>query len=346
MDQNDSAEHHRLSLQAARESIVLLKNDGGLLPLKKGARLLVTGPTVDSLLALNNGWTITWQGNNAAAYPSNRLTLRRALEERVGETNVTYSAGATFDKESDVAAAVAAARNVDVIVLALGEMSYAETPGNIDDLALPDAQVKLTEALAATGKPIVMVLVEGRPRIIRTIVDRAAAILLALNPGHEGGPAITDILTGEVNPSGRLPITYPRYANALIPYDHRAAEDVAAGDRGGVKPQFEFGQGMSYTTFEYGDLTSSAGTDGQSGAIEIGVTVRNTGSRAGADVVQLYVTPAYATTTPPGRQLRRFAKVTLGPGESRQVRFKLTKADEPVSFTARIGSLTRQVTVQ
>src|SRR5262245_3408179 len=331
--------------RAARESIVLLKNDGSVLPLKSGARVLVTGPTADSLTALNNGWTITWQGDNAAWYPADRLTVRKALEAKLGAANVSYAPGVTFDKETDIAAAVSAARNADVVLLCLGELSYAETPGNIDDLALPDAQVKLAESLAATGKPIVMLLVEARPRIIRPIVDRAAGILLAPNPGHEGGPAIVDILTGEVNPSGHLPITYPRYANALVPYDHRAAEDVAAGDRG-VKPQFEFGHGLSYTTFEYSGLTATAGTDGQSGAIDIGVTVKNTGSRAGAEVVQLYVSPAYSQLSPPGRQLRRFAKVTLEPGQSRQIRFTLARGEQPGSFTARIGPLKRDVTVQ
>jgi beta-glucosidase len=332
--------------QAARESLVLLKNERGALPLGATARVLVTGPTADSRPALNNGWTITWQGDKADAYPSDRPTIRKALEARLGPARVRYVAGATFDRESDVAAAVAAARDTDVIVLCLGELAYAETPGNIDDLALPDAQFKLADALAATGKPIVLVLVEGRPRIVRPIVDRAAAILLALNPGHEGGSAIADVLSGDVSPSGRLPITYPRYANALVPYDHRPAEDVASADRGGVKPQFEFGSGLSYTTFEYSGLTSMSGTNGESGTTDVAVTVRNTGTRASAHVVQLFVSPAYGSTTPPVKRLRRFAKVTLAAGESRELHFKLGRDDAPGPFTARIGSLSREITVK
>jgi beta-glucosidase len=332
--------------QAARESLVLLKNERGALPLGATARVLVTGPTADSLPALNNGWTITWQGDKADAYPSDRPTIRKALEARLGPARVRYVAGATFDREADVAAAVAAAHDTDVIVLCLGELAYAETPGNIDDLALPDAQFKLADALAATGKPIVLVLVEGRPRIVRPIVDRASAILLALNPGHEGGSAIADILSGDVSPSGRLPITYPRHANALVPYDHRPAEDVASADRGGVKPQFEFGSGLSYTTFEYSGLTSMSGTNGESGTTDVAVTVRNTGTRASAHVVQLFVSPAYGSTTPPVKRLRRFAKVTLAAGESRELHFKLGRDDAPGPFTARIGSLSREITVK
>lgn len=329
--------------RAARESLVLLKNERDVLPLNSSARVLVTGPTADSLLALNNGWTITWQGDKADAYPADRLTIRKALEARLGAARVRYLPGATFDRETDVAATVAAARDSDVVVLCLGEMAYAETPGNIDDLALPDAQMRLADALAAAGKPIVLVLVEGRPRIVRTIVDRASAILLALNPGHEGGAAIADVLSGDVAPSGRLPITYPRYANALEPYDRRPAEDVAAADRSAVTPQFEFGSGLSYTTFEYSGLTATAGTNADAGTTDISVTVKNTGRRAGAEVVQLFVSPTTGGTTLPAKRLRRFAKVTLAPGESRQVHFRIRHDEEPGAFTARIGALTRPI---
>ena len=338
-----SAASRAVALQAARESLILLRNERATLPLKAGARVLVAGPTADSLPALNNGWTITWQGNKAEAYPTDRPTIRKALEAKLGADHVRYVQGTTFDKDGDIPAAVAAARDSDLVILCLGEMSYAETPGNIDDLTLPDAQLKLADAVAATGKPVVLVLVEGRPRIVRTVVDRAAAILLALNPGHEGGTAITDVLTGDVNPSGRLPITYPRHANALIPYDHRNAEDVAAADRGGVQPQFPFGAGLSYTTFEYSGLTSSAGSDGQSGATDVSVTVRNTGSRAGMEVVQVYVTPSHDTLSPPAKRLKRFAKILLNPGESRQLRFRIGEGEETRPFTVRVGSLTREV---
>ncbi|HVD90844.1 MAG TPA: glycoside hydrolase family 3 N-terminal domain-containing protein [Vicinamibacterales bacterium] len=327
--------------QAARESLVLLKNERGLLPLAASTRVLVTGPTADSLPALNNGWTITWQGDRASAYPD-RPTVRKALETRLGASRVRYVAGTTYDRDTDTAAAVAAARDADAIVLCLGEMTYAETPGNIENLNLPDAQLKLADALAATGKPIVLVLIEGRPRIVRPIVDRASAILLALNPGHEGGTAIADVLSGDVSPSGRLPITYPRQANVLVPYDQRA-DDAAAADRGSGRPQFEFGTGLAYTTFEYSGLTTTAATGGPAGASDVSVTVRNTGSRAGAVVVQLYVSPPAGSGTAYVRRLRRFAKLTLAAGQGRPVHFKISRDEAPAGSTVWIGSLTKPV---
>jgi beta-glucosidase len=231
-------------------------------------------------------------------------------------------------------------------------MSYAETPGNIDDLSLPDAQIRLAQALAAAGKPVVLVLVEGRPRIVRAIVDGMSAILLALNPGHEGGTAIADVLAGDVNPSGRMPITYPRYPNALRTYDHKAFEEQDTGfGLTAFKPQFEFGSGLSYTTFEYSGLTVQPGVIGARDPIDVTVTIRNTGSRAGSDVVQLYVSDQVASVTPPTKRLRRFTKVTLQPGESRRIQFRLTRDDlsfvgadnrrvtEPGMFTALVGPL-------
>src|SRR5439155_1483465 len=281
-----SAESRRLSLQAARESIVLLKNRGGVLPLSPEARVLVTGPTCDSLPSLNTGWTITWQGDRAAEYPQDRPTVRGAIAAKLG-ARATYAPGVDFDKPIDIAAAVAAARASDVVVACLGEPSYAETPGNIDELTLTGAQLRLVEALAETGKPIVFVLVEGRPRIIRTIADAASAIVLALNPGMEGGAAIADVLFGEINPSGKLPVTYPRFANALTTYDHKGSEEPASGP--GDLPQFEFGFGLSYTTFEYTNLAVVTSAAGKSEPVAVSVTVRNTGKRAGAEVVEVFL---------------------------------------------------------
>ena len=350
-----SATSREIALHAARESLIVLKNANNALPLQRSARVLVTGPTADSLPSLNNGWTITWQGDRAAAYPRDRLTIRAAIEQRAGAANVTFVPGAEYDKALDINAAVTAARSADAIVLCLGEKSYAETPGNIDDLNLPEAQLRLARELAATGKPVVLVLVEGRPRIINTIADAPAAILLALNPGSEGGQAIADILFGEVNPSGKLPITYPRAPNALLTYDHKAFEeqDTSFGLTA-FKPQFEFGFGLSYTTFEYSALTAAAGTDG---GIDVGVTIRNTGRRAGAEVIQVYTAQRAGEVTPPVRRLRRFVKVTLEPGESRQLRFTLAKTDlsyigpagkpvlTPGPFTVMVGPLRQEVTV-
>jgi len=344
------------ALKAARESLVLLKNDGGTLPLAPGKKVLLTGPTADSQPALNNGWTWTWQGDRAAAYPTDRPTVRAALAAKLGPSLV-YVPGASYDKEIDVAAAVAAAKTADVIVLSLGEMSYAETPGNIDDLDLPDAQLRLAEAMQKTGKPVVLLLVEARPRIVRTIEPGAAAIVYAPNPGLEGGQAITDVLTGDVNPSGKLPITYPRHPNALRTYDHKAFEDADQGfGLKAYKPQFEFGFGLSYTTFAYEGLT--VGAPAADGAVPVSVTVSNTGARPGAEVVQLYLTDQFASVTPPVKRLRRFAKVALGTGEGKTVRFDLRREDfsfvgadgkwtfEPGAFTVAVGGLKQDLTLE
>jgi beta-glucosidase len=351
-----SSESRRVALQAARESIVLLKNDRRVLPLTTTGRVLITGPACDSLRALNNGWTITWQGDRPSEYPTDRATLRRAIEARDGG-RATYVPGADFDKPVDVAAAVTAARASDLVVACLGENSYAETPGNIDDLALDDAQLSLARALIDTGKPVVLVLVEGRPRIIRQIADGAAAIVLALNPGMEGGTAIADVLFGEVSPSGKLPISYPRFANALTTYDHRTTEQPAPGLAMGYAPQFEFGFGLSYTTFEYSNLVvtpaAAAGTD-----VVVSVRVRNSGGRAGAEVVQLFSSQRVGSVTPSAKRLRRFAKITLQPNEVRDLSFRLDANDfsfiaadgrrvtEPGDYTIRIAALEKDVTIR
>lgn len=346
------AEARTAALAAARESIVLLANQRSTLPLPASARVLVTGPTADSRVALNNGWSIVWQGNQEQLYPTDMPTVRQALQERLGADRVTYIPGATFDREIDVAAAVAAARAADVAIVCLGEMAYAETPGNIDDLALPEAQLRLARAVADTGKPTVLVLIEGRPRIVRSVVDLAAAVVLGLNPGSQGGRAIAEVLSGEVNPSGRLPITYPRYPNALRTYDHKAFEELDTGfGLSAYKPQFDFGFGLSYTGFEYSGLSVDPQSISADQKVKVSVAVRNTGARAGAEVVQLYLTDEVASLTPPVKRLRRFAKVWLQPGESRQVAFHLSRNDlsfigadhrptvEPGTFIVSVGSL-------
>jgi len=347
------------ALGAARESLVLLKNANNTLPLARSARVLVTGPTADSRPSLNNGWTITWQGDRAAAYPADRPTIRGAIEQRLGAGNVTFVAGTDYEKPIDVNAAVTAARAADLVILCLGEKSYAETPGNIDDLTLPEAQLRFAREIVAAGKPVVLVLVEGRPRIINAIADTMPAILLALNPGSEGGTAIADVLFGEVIPSGKLPITYPRWPNALLTYDHKAFEeqDTSFGLTA-FKPQFEFGFGLSYTTFEYSALTATAPAPGSPSMVDVAVTLRNTGSRAGAEVVQLYVSQLAGEVTPPVRRLKRFVKVTLEPGATRQVRFRLTRNDltyigpagkpvfTPGPLTVMVGPLKQDVAIR
>jgi beta-glucosidase len=360
-------ESRQASLQAARESMTLLKNTGDLLPLSKGRKVLVTGPTADSLVSLNNGWTYVWQGSEESLYPKDRPTIRRAIEAKAGATNVTYVPGTKITRaagspsnstptdveaEVDIPAAVRAASAADVIVLCLGEGSYTETPGNITDLTLAEPQLRLAEALEATGKPLVMVLVEGRPRIINRIVDKAGAVLMAYNPGNEGGQAVADVLFGDFNPSGKLPFTYPRTPNGLITYDHKAfeTEDTGFGNMA-FTPQFEFGQGLSYTTFAYSDLRLGQKTITGTADLSVSVTVTNSGRRAGQEVVQLYVSDLVASLSPAGKRLKRFAKVYLEPGQSRTLTFKLRPDDlsfigannkpvvEPGEFEVRIGRL-------
>ena len=360
-------ESRQASLQAARESLTLLKNSNELLPLAKTRKILVTGPTADSLLSLNNGWSYVWQGSEESLYPKDRLTIRRAIEAKVGAANLTYVPGTKITRppgttsnntptdveaEVDIAAAVRAAANVDVVVLCLGEGSYTETPGNITDLTLGEPQLRLAEAIEASGKPVVLVLVEGRPRIINRIVDKAGAILMAYNPGNEGGQAVADVLFGEVNPSGKLPFTYPRTPNGLITYDHKAfeTEDTAFGNMA-FRPQFEFGEGLSYTTFGYSDLRLNQKMITGNTNLSVAVTVTNSGRRAGKEVVQLYLSDLVASISPAGKRLKRFAKIYLEPGKSRTVTFTLRPDDlsfigadnksiiEPGEFEVLIGGL-------
>jgi beta-glucosidase len=367
-------ESRAVSLEAARQSMTLLKNDGGLLPLARGRRVLVTGPTADSLLPLNNGWTYVWQGSDESLYPKDRPTIRRAVEAKAGASNVTYVPGTrltrpagsppsgtptSVDEEVDIAAAARAARDADVVVLCLGEGSYTETPGNINDLTLPEPQLRLAEAVAAAGKPVVLVLVEGRPRVFSRVADRAGAILLALNPGNEGGQAVADVLFGDYNPGGRLPFTYPRHPNALTAYDHKTFEGQETSY--GLKPfdpQFPFGHGLSYTTFDYANLTLGGPTMRAGGELTASVTVTNTGRRAGHETVILYVRDLVASLAPPGKRVRRFAKVYLEPGESRTLTFRLRGEDlsyigadnrpvvEPGEFEVLVGGRVAKFTLQ
>jgi beta-glucosidase len=334
-------ESRQASLQAARESMTLLKNANDLLPLAKGRKILVTGPTADSLISLNNGWTYVWQGSEESLYPKDRPTILRAIEAKTGAANVSYVPGTkitrragspsngtptNLESEVDIPAAVRAAGAADVVVLCLGEGSYTETPGDIPDLNLGEPQRKLAEAIEATGKPVVLVLVEGRPRIVNRIADDASAVLMAYNPGSEGGQAVADVLFGDFNPCGKLPFTYPRFPNGLMTYDHKAFE-TEGFDNAGIRPQFEFGAGLSYTTFSYKDLRFNRKTIGPGEPLSVSVTVTNSGPRAGKEVVQLYLSDLVASLSPPGKRLKRFAKIYLAPGQSRTLTFQLRPDD-------------------
>ncbi|MEW6130134.1 MAG: glycoside hydrolase family 3 N-terminal domain-containing protein [Acidobacteriota bacterium] len=353
-----SVESRAVSLQAARESLTLLKNDKNILPLAKNTKVLVAGPTADSLSSLNNGWTYVWQGTNENLYPKDRATILAAIKAKVGSNNVNFVQGASLEKAENVAAATQAARDADVVVLCLGEGAYAETPGNIDDLTLPEAQLELAEAVAATGKPVVLVLAEGRPRVISRIADKMTAVLMAYNPSNEGGQAIADVLFGDFNPCGKLPFTYPRHPNALLAYDHKIWEDGATSfGYTAFKPQWNFGDGMSYTTFAYSDLRLDKKTVGLNGAINVSVKVTNTGNRPGKEAVLLYVRDVVASITPPGKRLKRFAKIYLEPGSSKTLSFTLKRDDfsfiaannkptvEPGDFEVMAGALKEKFTL-
>jgi len=347
-----TAESRQVSLQAAREAITLLKNESGALPLRKNMHVLITGPAADSLVPLNNGWTYMWQGANAALYPKDRPTLREAVSAKVGQGNAVYVPGSSFDQVIDINKVTEAAHQADAILLALGENSYAETPGNIDDLTLSAAQLQLAQAAVATGKPVILVLVEGRPRIISSIAGQIPAIVMAYNPSNEGGQAIADVLFGDCNPSGRLPFTYPRHTNALMNYDHKRYEtEEQPFSQEGFQPQFEFGSGLSYTTFAYSNMVVTPQKIGPGQNIKVSVDVKNTGQREGKEVVELYLSDLVASITPPGKRLVRFGKIHLAPGESRTLSFTIAPEDlsfigadlkptiEPGEFVLAVGGL-------
>ena len=353
-----TAASRAIALEAARESLTLLKNDASVLPLSKDKKVLITGPTADNLISLSNGWTYVWQGNNAALYPKDRQTVLQAIRSKVGD-KVTYVPGVAFDKEIDIEAAVKAAQEADVAVVCIGESSYTETPGNITDLTLSEPQLRLAERIEATGKPVVLVLVEGRPRVINRIVKDAKGILLALNPSNEGGTAIADVLFGDYNPNGKLPFSYPRTPNGLITYDHKLfeTENTSYGNTA-FSPQFEFGTGLSYTTFEYGNLQVTPATTSLNGEVKVNVTVTNKGQRAGKETVIVYVRDVVASLSPPGKRVRRFAKVSLEPAQSRTLTFTLRPEDlsfigmnnkpviEPGDFEVMVGGLTGKFTLK
>ncbi len=349
-----TAAHSRVNLQAAQEAMTLLKNEAQILPLPKDKKVLVTGPSANKLSLLNGGWTLTWQGDKESLYPQQKYTILEAIRAKIGEENVTYAQGVDFDEAIDIDAAVAAAQKVDTIVACIGEPTYCENPGNINDLTLTAPQLQLVKALAATGKPVVLVLVEGRPRVIRTIVDDAQGILMAYLPGMEGGQAVADVLFGDVNPSGKLPMTYPMYPGGFTTYDHKTSEEQATN---GLNVQWPFGHGLSYTTFVYHGLSSDKSELTPGSTFTVTVEVENQGDVAGQEIVQLYLSDLVASVTPPVRQLKRFKKVNLQPGQRQTVRFTLNWDDlafigrdnkpvvEPGEFELSVGEFSVAVNV-
>ena len=366
-------EYVEASLQAARETLTLLKNEGNVLPVAKNRKVLVTGPTADSQISLNNGWTWVWQGSEPSLYPAGKLTIQQAVKAKVGDRNFTFRQGTKLvrgpgpvnttptmvDVEVNVREAVDEAKDSDVVILCLGEGSYTETPGNLADLTLPEIQLRFAEQIIATGKPVILVLVQGRPRIISRIADRVAGILLAYNPSDEGGRAIADVIFGDYNPNGKLPFTYPRTTNNLITYDHKLfeTEETSFGNTAN-RPQFDFGHGLSYTTYSYSDLSVTPATVGSTGTVNVSVKVTNTGRRVGKETAILYVRDEVATLSPAGKRVRRFAKILLDPGQSRTLSFTLGRDDlsfigpdnrpmiEPGEFTVMIGGLSKKFTLR
>jgi beta-glucosidase len=326
-------EYKTIALEAARESITLLKNEGNILPLPKDKKILITGPGAKSITCLNGAWSYSWQGTDAKWYPDSSAYIYNAIKAKVGAGNAIYMRGTKFDKRDyDTDKAAELAKTVDYVVVCIGEDAYAESPGVIDNLDLPEVQQKLVKALVAAGKPVIIVLTEGRPRIIRDIEPDVKAIVMAYVPGSQGHNAIADVLFGDYNPSGKLPFTYPKASGDIVLYDNKFSEritELAPGKmgEGGYKPQWPFGFGMSYTKFEYANLKLSSPVLKGDGTLKIMVDVKNTGQKAGKQAVELYTRDHFASVTPSTRRLRKFTKISLNPGEMKTVTFELNKKD-------------------
>jgi beta-glucosidase len=336
-----SKEFEQAAYDMAAESITLLKNANNTLPLRANAKVLVTGPNANSMRTLNGGWTYSWQGERTDEYAAKYNTLLEAVQKKLGAANIVYEQGVAYktpgkyfeDTVLNIEAAVQAAANVDYVLLCIGENSYTETPGNTNDLSLSANQLALAQALIKTGKPVVFILNEGRPRIINLIEPGAAAIVDVFLPGNFGADALVDILTGTVNPSGKLPITYPRYVNDLPGYIHKPSEGGGNPQGGESNPQYPFGFGLSYTSFAYSKLSVSKNSFDPTETATITVNVTNTGNKPGKEVVQLYITDLIASLTPDVKRLRGFEKIALQPGESKTVTFHI-----PLKQLAFVGT--------
>ncbi len=328
-------EFAQASLKAAEESEVLLKNDG-ILPLAKGKKILLTGPNANQMRCLHGGWSYTWQGSKAEDLSEKYNTIYEALCNKYGKENIILEQGVTYNEdgayydenEPQIDKAVAAAAQADIIIAAIGENSYTETPGNLTDLWLSKNQRKLVKELAKTGKPIILVLNEGRPRLIADIEPLAKAVVDILIPGNYGGDALANLLAGDANFSAKMPYTYPREINSLNTYDYKVSEEV--GTMAGaynydakVSLQWPFGYGLSYTTFEYSNLKVDKATFSADDVLTVSVDVKNTGSRAGKEAVLLYSSDLVASVVPDNRRLRDFTKIELQPGEVKTVTFQL-----------------------
>ena len=336
-----SAEHAAAALKAAEESLVLLKNTDGILPLAKGKKILLTGPNANSMRSLNGGWSYTWQGSNAEDCSEPYNTILEAFTNKFGAENIIYEAGVTYNEKGnwwdenapEIEKAVAAAAQADYIVACIGENSYCETPGNLTDLTLSENQRNLVKALAKTGKPIILVLNEGRPRIIADIEPLSKAVVNVMLPGNYGGDALANLVAGDSNFSGKMPYTYPKEINSLITYDYKPCEHIGKQMEGAynydavVNVQWAFGYGLSYTTFAYSNLKVDKTSFTADDVLTFTVDVKNTGNRVGKESVLLFSSDLVASLTPDNRRLRAFDKVKLQPGETKTVTLKVKGSD-------------------
>ncbi|MEO0787609.1 MAG: glycoside hydrolase family 3 N-terminal domain-containing protein [Bacteroidota bacterium] len=327
-DTTPIARREQLCIQAAEEAVVLLRNEEKTLPLSTSSKILVCGPAATSLRSLHGGWTYSWQGERTNEMaPADEPHLLEALVQEFGQRQVGHFPGCDFEDLLDTDGLAKAAKDVDYIVLALGEASYTEFLGNIDDLYLPDVQEKLAQACLATGKPVILVMLGGRPRLISRFEAGIPAILTAHYPGRAGGKALAGVISGRVNPTGRLPITYPRYPNALMTYDHKTTENRVLQDLPAeFKPQFEFGQCLNYTAaIKYKDLVVKPADAKRS--VKVSFSVTNPNKETVDHIIQLFIRDHYATVTPSIRKLVRFDRIQLAGKEQRQLSFTLNEAD-------------------
>lgn len=333
-------EFAKLALEGATESMVLLKNEGNILPLQHGKKILLTGPNANQMRCLNGGWSYTWQGHRADEFAGKYNTIYEAFCNEYGKENVILNQGVTYNEkgkyweenEPQIQEAVAAAKDADVIVACIGENSYTETPGNLTDLWLSENQRNLVKALAQTGKPVILVLNEGRPRLIADIEPLAQGIINILIPGNMGGDALANLVSGKSNFSGKIPYTYPKEINSLANYDFKKSEEVGTMEgaydyNAKITQQWGFGYGLSYTSYKYSNLKVSQSDFRHGDIIKVSVDVKNTGKVAGKESVLLFSSDLIASVVPDGRRLRAFDKVELQPGETKTMTFEL-KADD------------------
>lgn len=333
-------EFAKLALEGATESMVLLKNEGNILPLQHGKKILLTGPNANQMRCLNGGWSYTWQGHRADEFAGKYNTIYEAFCNEYGKENVILNQGVTYNEkgkyweenEPQIQEAVAAAKDADVIVACIGENSYTETPGNLTDLWLSENQRNLVKALAQTGKPVILVLNEGRPRLIADIEPLAQGIINILIPGNMGGDALANLVSGKANFSGKMPYTYPKEINSLANYDFKKSEEVGTMEgaydyNAKITQQWGFGYGLSYTSYKYSNLKVSQSDFRHGDIIKVSVDVKNTGKVAGKESVLLFSSDLIASVVPDGRRLRAFDKVELQPGETKTMTFEL-KADD------------------